>query len=52
MPLQACDEHVGVVGVPLVAPRLVHRTELLTLHEPSDRAMRLVSALRARARVL
>lgn len=43
-------EHAaGIVGVPLGAPSLVHRTELLTLRNPSGAAARLAACVRARA---
>jgi DNA-binding transcriptional LysR family regulator len=51
LPAAACDGDgaVGVVGVPLGAPRLVHRTELLRLRALTGAQTLVVDALAARA---
>lgn len=49
LPRSVCAATAGIVGVPLGAPSLVHRTELLTLRNPSGAAARLAACVRARA---
>jgi DNA-binding transcriptional LysR family regulator len=49
LPAQSCAGAGGVAAIPLRQPRLVHRTEVLSLRSGSPHVGRLVDALRSRA---
>jgi DNA-binding transcriptional LysR family regulator len=49
LPAPSCTGAAGIATIPLRWPRLVHRTELLTLRGGSAHHRRLVDALRTRA---
>jgi DNA-binding transcriptional LysR family regulator len=49
LPESTCARAEGIVALPLRHPRLVHRTEVLALRDPTPGPRRLIDALRARA---
>jgi DNA-binding transcriptional LysR family regulator len=52
LPAPACRNAKGIVAIPLRSPRLVHRTEMLTLRTLTAGQRRLVEALQARTELI